>query len=100
MPADCGYITILREPLELFLSTFVCMYEAVPAFHAFPQHGKIPLNCGWIMQTNMSKESKGVDFRFLQKVVHFMISDSTTGTKAKTTFLTQFHKPILCLIWC
>jgi len=40
MPADSVYIAIVREPLELFISTFVYMYNVVPAFHAFPQHGK------------------------------------------------------------
>jgi len=40
MPADSVYITIVREPLELFLSTFVYMYGIVPAFHTLPQHGK------------------------------------------------------------
>jgi len=40
MPADSVYITIVREPLELFLSIFVYMYEVVPAFHSLPQNGK------------------------------------------------------------
>jgi len=67
MPADSVYITIVREPLELFISTFVYMYDLVPSFRVLPQHGKDSVEL-WLDQAgNFVKEKKHGGFSFFAK---------------------------------
>lgn len=51
MPSDSVYISILRNPTDLFQSTFVYFYGYVPEFHHVTQHSKNSVEM-WLNNTS------------------------------------------------